>query len=170
MQQNGQQESIVAAFLAELADYCGYTLQVKNSNEWSDLFYYTFPDVTDIAAGSTSQPVTVQIQNDSDFEWMASCYHYSLAEAAFTYSSQPIPNWKATIIETGSGKQLMNAPTPVDSIFGVPGRPIWLQQPKVFSRNSVIQMTIANFDAAVADGNFIATFIGRKLYNVPVPG
>ena len=168
MQQSGQ--SIIHDLLMELADACGFVLQPKGSSlEWSDVFWYTFGRVQNVTHGQTASPVQIQIQNDSDFEWQASIMWFDLAQAAFTYSTQPMPNASVTIVETGSGKQLMNTTTPLGSLFGIPETgPMYLCQPKVLKRNSVVQATVTNFDAAVDTGDIWMTFIGRKLYNANV--
>lgn len=157
---------MLKTFLEQFADLCGYDLMPRDMGSWSDLFWYQFPNITDIAAGATAAPVSVTIQDDSHFLWIASSYHYSLNEAAFTYSTQPIPNMLVTLLDSGSGKQMMNAGVPIDCIFGSPGKPFMLPEPKVLSRNSVITATVQNFDAASATANLMMSLIGRKLYNV----
>lgn len=159
-------KDIVYSFLEELANLCNYDLRPRDLGSWSDLFWYQFPVISNVAAGATAAPVQVIIQDDSDFEWIASSYHFNLANAAFLYNTQPIPNMSVVIIDSGSGKQLMNAPVPVDCIFGSPGKPYMLAQPRVLTRNSTYTATATNFDAAVATGQLYLTMIGRKLYNV----
>lgn len=158
--------SLLQKMLAELADTFGYALSPKNDRGWSDLFFYQFPRITNVAAGGTSAPVTIQIQDDSHFEWQASAFQFNVAQAAITVATQNIPNMSVNIVDTGSGKQLMNSNVPVTSIFGRPGQPIKLIEPKILSRNSVLAITAQNYDAAVATGDLWLTLIGRKLYNV----
>lgn len=161
-------QNILHGFLSELTDLFGFKLVPKSILDWSDIFFYQFPRIQNVAAGAAAAPVTVQIQHDSDFEWLCGSFHFDLAQAAFQWNTTPIPNMSLNIIETGSGKQLMNANVPVGALFGAPGRePIALPQPKIFTRDSVVSITATNFDAAVATGDLWLTMIGRKLYQAP---
>jgi hypothetical protein len=157
--------NFLQGILAELAEYFGYVLTPRPGLGWADIFFYTFPRITNIAAAATSAPSTITIQDDSDFEWLASAFQFNVAQAAITVATQNIPNMAVNIIDTGSGKQLMNANTPVTSIFGRPGQPIYLPHPRILTRNSVYSITAQNYDAAVATGDLWLTLIGRKLYN-----
>lgn len=161
-------EGLINRLLAEAADLLGYEVKEKGPiTSWSDMFWYQFPAIEDLAAGATGAAVTITIQNDSDFEWIESVYQFSLAEAAQTFSDGDLPNMLVTIVDTGSGKNLMNAAVPVTAMFGnhLFG-PIKLPQPKILLSNSTISITPTNFDAAVANGRLYLTLIGRKLYNL----
>lgn len=135
----------------------------KEARIWRDFFVYGFPAVTDLAAGGQIT-VNLNIQSDSDFEWIYGAYQYSRAEAAFTESSRPIPNSRVLLIDAGSGRQLSNQAVPIENLFGIPWQPYELPISKVFKANTTISAQVTNFDAAVADGNLQLQLVGYKIF------
>lgn len=132
-----------------------------------DWFSYVFPTFAAIAAASAASPQQqITIQDDSAFELRRITYHADNAAAAFTSSTVPIGNLTALIVNSGSGRQLMNNPVPLDSIATPPGvTPMDLPWPKVFERNSVITLTLTNFDAAGTPAVRVV-FHGRKIFSM----
>lgn len=132
-----------------------------------DWFTYVFPTFAAIAAVSAATPQQqIQIQNDSDFELRWITYHMDVAAAAFNQGNAPLPNITALIVDSGSGRQLMNNPVPLGNIAtsdAVQPRP--LPWPKTFTRNSVITLSLTNFDAA-ATPNIRVCFHGRKIFSL----
>ena len=131
----------------------------------SDLFAYAFPELTITTVGGNDQDQLV-IQDDSDFEVYNVMYHFTLADAAFTASTRPIPNWTVQITDTGSGASLFNIPIALDTIAvnGESGSPRMLPVSRFFRRNSTIQIQVFNFDAAVITGKLRVTLVGCKHY------
>jgi len=132
-----------------------------------DWFTYVFPTFAAIAALSAASPQgQIIIQNDSDFELRRISYHMDNAAAAFTSSTLPMPNITALIVDSGSGRQLMNNPVPLDLIANLANTPpVELPWPKIFTRNSVVTLTLTNFDAA-ATPNIRVVFHGRKIFSL----
>lgn len=130
---------------------------------WRDPFTYVFPVFSAVAAGAqATQQLT--IQSDADFEWVYGAYQYSLAFAAFTESTRPIPNSSVVIQDQGSGRQLSNAAVPVENLFGMPWQPFELPLSKVFKANSTLAAILTNNDAAVATGRLYLSLIGYKIF------
>ncbi len=115
-----------------------------------------------LAAGATAL-VTVGIQADADFLILNQTYNANTANAAVTESSFPYPNVTALLLDTGSGFQMMDQPTPITSIFGNGQFPYYLPQPKLMPAKSALQVTLTNYDAA-AGYNIRLSFNGVKLY------
>lgn len=132
----------------------------------ADFFIYSFAQIGPLAVAGAGQDQVI-IQDDSDFELRALSYHFTLADAAFTQSTRPVPNWTIQLTDTGAGRNLFNNPAPLTSIAypgeaGVRALP-W---PKILRRNSTIQITLTNFDAAVATGRCRVAMLGRKLFTL----
>jgi hypothetical protein len=132
-----------------------------------DWFSYVFPTFAAIAALSAATPQQqIQIQNDSDFELRWITYHMDNAAAAFNQGNAPLANITALIVDSGAGRQLMNAAVPLGAIATpetVQPRP--LPWPKTFTRNSTITLALTNFDAA-ATPNIRVTLHGRKIFSL----
>lgn len=105
----------------------------------------------------------ITIEADSNFVLQKLNYIADIAAAAFTDSTRPIPLITIQLTDTGSGRNLMSNPVPIPSIFGTGQLPFILPNPRVFLRNSTIQVAFANFDAAVTY-NIRLSFIGYKIY------
>ena len=117
---------------------------------------------TPIPFGGTDEDV-INIEADSVFILEKLSFQADIAGAAFTDSTRVIPNVSVQLTDTGSGRQLMQNPIPIPSIFGWGELPFVLDHPRKFERNSTIQVAFANFDAAVAY-NVRLAFIGYKIY------
>jgi hypothetical protein len=140
------------------------TVSPPGARVWRDWFAYQVPVFSNLAANGGTATNQIVIQNDSDFEWVAGSLAFDQAAAAYTYQNTPIPNMSVLIVDGGSGRQLMNAPVPVISVFGLPGKPKMLPISKVFGRTAVVQFTVTNYDAAVANGNLRLTLHGWKIF------
>ena len=105
----------------------------------------------------------INIEADSDFILQKMTYEADIAAAAFNFTTNPIPLITIQLIDTGSGRQLMQQPIPVNSFMGDGKLPFILPNPRKFLRNSTIQIAYVNFDAAVTY-NLRLAFIGYKIY------
>lgn len=121
-------------------------------------------DFLALAAGTTANGA-IQIQADSQFRWVKAAYYATVANAAFLLSTIPIPSVTVQINDTGSGRQLFNAAVPVPSVFGRGELPFILPVSYVFQPRSSMQVTVANFDAAVTY-NLRLSFIGTKIFEL----
>lgn len=136
-------------------------------NVVADFFGYVFTEIAAPAAAGGASQQQVIIQDDSDFEMRLLVYHFTRADAAFTNSSRPIPNWTIQITDSGSGRTLFNNPVPLDTIAqNSEAPPRDLPWPKIFRRNSTVQINIVNFDAAEANGRLRFVMLGRKLFTL----
>ena len=126
-----------------------------------DFFIYTSEALAIAAAGNAND--IINIEADSDFFLQKFAYEADIAAAAFVLNTTPIPLITIQLIDSGSGRQLMNNPVPVSSFMGNGQLPFILPNPRLFLRNSTIQIAYANFDAAVTY-NIRLAFIGYKIY------
>lgn len=125
-------------------------------------FYIYEAQALALAAAGTANDV-INIEADSDFMLQKMTYEADIAAAAFTFTTNPIPLVTIQLVDTGSGRQLMQNPIPINSFMGDGKLPFYLPNPRKFLRNSTIQIAFANFDAAVTY-NIRLAFIGYKIY------
>ena len=129
-----------------------------------DFFTYAVPVFTGLADGASATN-NVVIQADSDFVLEQITYTATIANAAFTMNSRPIPNINILITDTGSGRQLMSSAVPIWTMCGSGEEPFELPRPKAFVARSTIAVQVSNFDAAV-NYNLWISFVGRKLFRI----
>ena len=125
-------------------------------------FYIYEAEALALASGASANDI-VAIEADSDFIMQKLTYQADIAAAAYTDSTRPIPLITIQLIDSGSGRQLMQNPIPVSSFMGNGELPFILPNPRKFLRNSTIQVAFTNFDAATTY-NIRLAFIGYKIY------
>lgn len=115
-----------------------------------DITFYT-TQVT-LTAGQTA-PTQINIDAGNDFYWFASTYEADLAGSAYDATSHQVvsPLINVVITDTGSQRQLMNAPLPITSIAGDGKNPYRLLLPRLFKGNSVVQFSWTSFEASLTD-------------------
>jgi len=126
-----------------------------------DFFVYTSEALALLA--TTNANDSIKIEADADFILQKLAWQADISAAAYTDSSRPWPNVSILITDSGSGRQLMDAPVPITSFMGSGELPFILPNPRRFERNGNIQIAYTNFDAAV-DYNIRLAFIGYKIY------
>lgn len=126
-----------------------------------DMFTYTLP-VTSIASGATATDF-IQIEAESDFLIQKLSYFADIAGATQTLSSVVVPLVSIVILDTGSGRQIMNNAVPIPSLFGDGREPYILPIPKLFTKNSRINVTFANFSAGTTYRLWL-NFLGKKIF------
>lgn len=134
-----------------------------------DIYVYESQALALAASGTTTD--NVQIEADSSFIWQKGTYHApapagtALAASALglVAGQAIIPNVAIMITDTGSGRQLMSQPIPIPSLFGTGALPFILPNPRLFMRNTTIQIQYTNLDATNAYSVRLA-FIGYKVY------
>lgn len=136
---------------------------MQNVQFIEDYFIYQL-DFTALAGGTTGNG-SIQIQADSDFKWIKSTHESNIANAIQTDSSRVIPLVTVNITDTGSGRQLMSAPVPIENIYGTGPLPFLLPVPRIFRARSTIAVTVSNFTAATTY-NIRLSFIGTKLFKM----
>jgi hypothetical protein len=127
-----------------------------------DFYTYEAQALALVSLGSAND--VINIEADSDFIMQKLSFQADIAGATQTDSSRVIPNVVVQLVDTGSGRQLMQNPIPIPSIFGWGELPFVLDNPRKFLRNSTIQVAFTNFDAA-ATYNVRLAFIGYKIYD-----
>lgn len=111
----------------------------------------------------TTVAATYQIEADSYFYMNALSYQADSALAALTHATNVIPLATIVIFDSGSGRQLMANPTPMNCIVGeVGGAPFRLPKPRRFAPTSQITVTFVNYSANAYNISF--TLSGFKVY------
>jgi hypothetical protein len=112
----------------------------------SDYYWYvTNPNA--IAPAATAN-ASIQIDAGTDFYWIATTIQADLQGGALTESTNIIPLVTVLINDTGTSRNLMNAPVPVPNIVGDGKRPYRLVRPRLFRANSIIGFTFTGYQAA----------------------
>lgn len=130
-----------------------------------DTFWLVFPTFGPMTA-ALAQAQVANVPNDADFECRRLSFHVDAAAAQLTVATAILPNMTIMINDSGSGRNLMNAAAPLASIaeseaFAAQDL-VW---PRIFTRNSQIQITLTNFDAAAATNNIRLVMHGRKIFS-----
>jgi hypothetical protein len=105
---------------------------------------------------------TYQIEADSYFYLNALSYQADSALAAVTYSTNIIPLVTVVIFDSGSGRQLMANPVPLNCVAGFDGAPYRLPKPRRFAPTSQISVTFVNYSTNAY--NITLTLSGFKVY------
>ena len=125
---------------------------------FKDLFEYSWEAT--VLANTSSSPVTVSIQADSDFiavKGVASMYQNVAGRTHIEYQDMTV-----LVTDSGSGRNLMDKAAAIRHICGHPQEPVIYQPPKPFVANSVVSVTFTN--NSNQDTIVRATMIGYKLY------
>lgn len=125
-------------------------------------FYVYEEDFSGLAAGNT-QNGAINIQADSDFVVEKLAYFADVAAAGQTESSRVVPLITVQITDTGSGRNFVENPAPIPSLFGDGRLPFVLPEPRLFFARSTVQIQVSNFDASQTY-NLRLSFIGYKAY------
>jgi hypothetical protein len=124
-----------------------------------DLFFYS-AEFLPLNAGATT-PVNVPIQADSQFEMTE-----IMGDVRALDSDEVViaaPAILLTLLDTGSGRLLMDRAQIWPNLIGTAERPFLLPMPKTIQANSVLQVTATN--NAVAARRVRITFAGYKLFS-----
>ena len=127
-------------------------------------FYVYQEDFSSLANGATATG-TINIQADSDFVVQKLTYFADIALAAQTDSSRIIPLSTVQITDSGSGRNLMESPAPITSIFGTGELPFILPTPKLFLARTTITMDVTNFSTSTTY-NIRLSLIGYKVFRL----
>lgn len=127
--------------------------------------FFTYGLVFTALAQNTNQTKNIPVQADSDFVLQKLCFFADDGVLAkFNPNSRLIPNCTVLIVDSGSGRQLMDSAVPLYSLFGTAENPFILPVPKVFSARSNIAITVANVEAAAATYTLRMALIGTKVF------
>lgn len=105
----------------------------------------------------------IQVEADSDFLIQKLAYFSNFNDEQVTVFSQDVPLATILIVDTGSGRQIMNIPIPIGALFGDGRLPYILPTPKLFTKNSRINVTVFNFGQEDYEDLWII-FEGKKIF------
>lgn len=127
--------------------------------------FYSYTQEPFVSADDTTS-VTYQIEADSYF-YMNALSYFALPQsstAEVQHATNVIPRATIVIFDSGSGRQLMANPTPLNNIVGeVGGQPFRLPKPRRFAPTSQITVTVVSLDGT-NDIDFYLTLSGFKVY------
>jgi hypothetical protein len=126
-----------------------------------DFYSYTQRVSLTGVIGNTTSAI-YQIEADSYFYMNALSYQADTALGAVTDSTNILPLVNITIFDSGSGRQLMANPTPMNCIAGYNGSPFRLPKPRRFASTAQITVTFVNYSAVAYNISF--TLSGFKVY------
>lgn len=131
-----------------------------------DWFSYPlrFQAVAELAVPSQN----IQIDAGSDFFLTALTYFATLdgSTAVISVTNYAVPVVTVLITDSGSNRQLMNAPVPLNLIFGDGNHPHRLIHPRLFFRNSAITVALQSIDTPADStwANIWLNFEGFRIY------
>jgi len=128
-----------------------------------DFFVYDFFCDT-IAPGDANKPITVTVQNDSQFLWQKTAFFCDIGGAVQTQSSRVLPLVSMQVFDTSSGRQQFNVPVPVPAIAGDGQFPFILPEPRLLVPKSTITIELSNYSAATTYVNLHILMIGTKIF------
>lgn len=132
-----------------------------------DFFSYPilFTNVSGSTAGTTVSS-NVNIDAGSDFYLTALSFFAVVSDAtqAVTVNTLPVPNATFLITDTGSNRQLMQNPVPLSLIAGDGNHVHRLIHPRVFFRNSNIQVQLTSYDTNATYSRLTVNFEGFRIY------
>lgn len=134
---------------------------------YDDLYFIVFA-IGNLAAGATYN-TNQTVPQDSRFEWMRSTWYGNLHGGTPPFSDSIQLNVNIFVTDTGSGRQLMNAPIPIPMLSGLGKLPFINPTSRIFNATSTIQISGANFDATSQFDNIYFLMLGRKIYRDSLP-
>lgn len=126
-----------------------------------DPYIYT-TDAMVFAAAASTVTTNINIQADSDFVIMQGAYFVNVAAAVQTRATQNLFNGTVVLTDSGSGRQLMNAPVPVDSLFGNGQFPFVWPWAKLLASKATFQVQVNQIQATAQ--SLYLQFIGFKIF------
>lgn len=140
----------------------------SNPKDWYS-YPLTFANLlvatTQYTVPGAPQTQTLQIDAAADFYWTAGSFICQVhgVTTALTYGTSVLPLATILINDSGSNRNLMQNPVQISSLFGDGRWPHHLRHPRLFKKNSSIQITLANLDATNAY-DVLLNFEGFKIY------
>jgi hypothetical protein len=135
----------------------------RNRAQYTDDFFIYPISIGSLAAGAVFNG-NIQIQADSDFEWIESTCFGWMDTATAPFTDGTIMPVNIQIVDSGSGRQLFNAPTPINSFAGTGKQPFILPVPRKFMARSTINIFATNADPTNKYDDIFLNFIGRKIF------
>ncbi len=138
-------------------------IQVDGQVYFGQDFYIYTAAMGNFAPAATAT-VNIQIQSDSDFEWIEATCYGNLHGATAPFLDNILLPINFTLIDSGSSRQLFNAPIPVTTFAGTGKQPFILPVSRLFKAYTNIQVIGTSFDATNTYDFVSLNFIGRKLF------
>jgi hypothetical protein len=132
-----------------------------SSNYDLDWFTYLFNIGTIITTGTGSQSIT--IMQDSAFELMQITVQGNISTGTEPNPNNIILPFTIMLTDTGTGRNLMQNPVPVNMIAGRGELPFILPETRIFKPTSTIQLQWAGYGAGTYNNIYLA-LIGRKWF------
>jgi hypothetical protein len=129
-----------------------------------DFYAYTV-NFSALAVG-VAQSSNITIESDSDFWCNAITYQADIAVAILTESTNVIPLVTMQVTDVGSGRNLVNTPTPITNWAGDGKRPFRFTHPRLFQRATSLAVTLTNYAVGGTSYNLRLTFLGFKVYGL----
>lgn len=126
-----------------------------------DFYSYTQRVALTGVVGNT-QSMVFQIEADSYFYLNGISYQADTALAGVTDSTNILPLVTIVIFDSGSGRQLMANPVPLNCIAGYNGSPFRLPKPRRFASTAQITCTLVNYSTVAY--NISLCLSGFKVY------
>jgi hypothetical protein len=117
-----------------------------------------------LTAGGTAT-FQINIQADSDFKILAGTQHANVGNTAQTFNTVTWPLITIMLTDTGSGRNLMDNPVDVASMFGTGQLPFFWPVPKIMSARSTLQVQATSYESSQTT-NLRLYFIGVKLFPI----
>lgn len=133
----------------------------QNAQYDRDWFSYPFNIGTIAATGVVNQ--TIQIQADSAFDLMQITAQGNLNGASEPWPSNVILPFTIMLTDTGTGRNLMNTPVPINMIAGRGELPFILPQNRIFAPKATIQIQCTGYGGGTYNNIFV-NLIGAKLF------
>ncbi len=110
----------------------------------------------------TPQTVNVAVEADSNFILVKLTGFAEIAAALQTHDTRIVPLVTLTIVDTGSGRQLLNGATAWSNIVGTGERPYFLPIRRKWKANSNISVVLTNVAVAGTVYNIRLSLSGIK--------
>lgn len=133
-------------------------------NKPKDWFSYPLSFLTVLNGVPQSQNIAIDAGSDFFFTALE-VVATNGSTAAVTTNTRLIPLVKILLTDSGSNRQLMQNPVDVDSLSGSGQWPHRLIHPRLFMRNSNIQVVINSYDANFTYVTFNLNFEGFRIYS-----
>lgn len=141
----------------------GASVPTNRPKDW-----FSYPIVFESLTEGDVRTLTFQIDAGSDF-YLTAMTQFSVLSGSTsvqTSGSYIVPAATILLTDTGSNRQLMNQAAPLASIAGDGNHPHRLIHPRLFLRNSMIQVlfTLLATDASASYDSVTINFEGFRIY------
>jgi len=127
-----------------------------------DFYIYSVP-LGSLAPGASTQQ-NLQIQSDSDFEWIEAACFGTLGAGVAPFLDNIVLPINITLVDSGSSRQLFSAPVPLTSFAGNGRQPYILPVSRLFKAYTNIQVIAQSIDPTNTYNLLSLSFHGRKLF------